>query len=65
MGFDTQRNEIVAVCRQLLMEEKVAVVPGNAFGSSGEGFIRVCYAASMEDIFEALKRIKRFMERMN
>ena len=50
---------------RLLMEEKVAVVPGNAFGRSGEGFVRVCYAASMENIFEALKRIKRFMERLN
>lgn len=50
---------------RLLMEERVAVVPGNAFGKSGEGFVRVCYAASMENIFEALKRIKRFMERMN
>jgi aminotransferase len=50
---------------KLLMEEKVAVVPGNAFGASGEGFVRVCYAASMENIFEALKRINRFMGRMN
>jgi aminotransferase len=50
---------------KLLMEEKVAVVPGNAFGASGEGFVRVCYAASMENIFEALKRINRFMGRIN
>ena len=47
---------------KLLREERVAVVPGNAFGASGEGYVRVCYAASMENIFEALKRINRFME---
>lgn len=46
---------------QLLMEEKVAVVPGNAFGASGEGFIRCSYASSMENIKEALKRIERFI----
>ena len=48
-------------CERLLMEEKVLVVPGNAFGECGEGFIRACYAASMEDITEALKRIERFI----
>ncbi|MGL5869768.1 MAG: pyridoxal phosphate-dependent aminotransferase, partial [Clostridium chrysemydis] len=36
-------------------------VPGSAFGDCGEGFIRTCYAASMEDLVEALKRIKRFV----
>ena len=48
---------------QLLMEEKVAVVPGNAFGASGEGFIRCSYASSMENIKEALKRIESFINR--
>lgn len=48
---------------QLLQEEKVAVVPGNAFGESGEGFIRCSYAYSIENIEEALKRIARFVER--
>ena len=48
-------------CEKLLMEEKVLVVPGNAFGESGEGFIRACYASSMEDIIEALKRIEKFL----
>ena len=43
------------------MEEKVLVVPGNAFGEAGEGFIRACYASSMEDIIEALKRIEKFL----
>jgi aminotransferase len=48
---------------QLLLEEKVAVVPGNAFGESGEGFIRCCYAASIEDLEEALERMGRFVSR--
>lgn len=48
---------------KLLMEEKVAVVPGNAFGESGEGFIRCSYAYSIDSIDEALKRISRFVEK--
>ncbi|HML21322.1 MAG TPA: aminotransferase class I/II-fold pyridoxal phosphate-dependent enzyme [Aggregatilinea sp.] len=47
----------------LLMEEKVAVVPGSAFGASGAGFVRACYATSYDKIEEALERIHRFMER--
>jgi aminotransferase len=47
---------------RLLMAEKVAVVPGTAFGASGEGHIRCCYAVSMENIREALKRMRRFVE---
>lgn len=50
-------------CNRLLEEEKVAVVPGNAFGESGEGFIRCSYAYSIENIEEALKRIGRFVEK--
>lgn len=49
-------------CEKLLMEEKVLAVPGNAFGDCGEGFIRACYAASMGDLIEAVKRIKKFIE---
>lgn len=48
-------------CEKLLMEEKVLVVPGNAFGDCGEGFIRACYASSMEDLMEAVKRITKFV----
>jgi len=48
-------------CERLLMAEKVLVVPGNAFGQSGEGFIRACYASSMENIKESLVRIERFL----
>lgn len=50
-------------CTRLLEEEKVAVVPGNAFGDSGEGFIRCSYAYSIENIEEALKRIERFVKK--
>ena len=49
-------------CEQLLISEKVLIVPGNAFGECGEGFIRACYASSMENIMEALKRIERFVK---
>ena len=46
---------------RLLVEEKVAVVPGTAFGRGGEGYIRCCYATSLADIEEALSRMKRFV----
>jgi len=49
--------------RALLKEENVAVVPGTAFGPSGEGYVRMSYASSMENIKEALVRIKRFLNR--
>jgi aminotransferase len=48
---------------RLLMEEHVAVIPGSAFGASGEGFVRAAYAASMANIEEALTRIERFTKR--
>jgi aminotransferase len=51
-------------CTRLLFEEKVAVVPGNAFGASGEGFVRCSYAASMENLREALRRIKSFLRKL-
>jgi len=50
-------------CEKLLLEEQVAVVPGNAFGASGEGFIRCCYAASINNIEEALARMEKFLNR--
>lgn len=46
---------------QLLMKESVAVVPGDVFGESGEGHIRCSYASSIEELQEAVKRIKRFI----
>jgi aminotransferase len=48
---------------KLLVEEKVAVVPGSAFGQCGEGYVRCCYATSLADIEEALTRMKRFVSR--
>ncbi len=49
---------------RLLMEERVAVVPGSAFGPSGAGHVRMCYATSYEQLGEALGRIGRFVERV-
>ena len=48
---------------KLLTEEKVAVVPGSAFGQCGEGYIRCCYATSLPEIEEALKRMGRFVKK--
>ena len=48
---------------RLLIEEKVAVVPGTAFGKCGEGYVRCCYATSLADIEEALSRMKRFADK--
>ena len=47
----------------LLKEEKVIVMPGSLFGSQGEGYVRCCYATSLSDIEEALRRMARFVER--
>lgn len=49
-------------CARLVEEYKVAIVPGNAFGSSGEGYVRVSYAYSINHILEALKRIEAFLK---
>ena len=49
-------------CERCLMEQKVAVIPGNAFGKSGEGFIRCSYAYSIENIKKALSRIEAFVK---
>ncbi|MFZ5917866.1 MAG: aminotransferase class I/II-fold pyridoxal phosphate-dependent enzyme [Chloroflexota bacterium] len=50
-------------CEKLLYEEKVAVVPGGAFGHSGQDHVRACYATSMAKIEEAMIRISRFVEK--
>ena len=49
---------------RLLEEEKVAVVPGDAFGACGEGYLRISYAYSLEDLKHALERIERFLKRL-
>ena len=48
-------------CDRFLEQEHVAVIPGNAFGPGGEGFVRACYAASMKNLTEALNRLERFL----
>jgi aminotransferase len=49
---------------RLLLEEHVAVVPGNAFGLGGEGFIRTCYATGYDQLEDALERIEHFVNRL-
>ena len=49
-------------CMRLLEAERVAVVPGDAFGESGEGFVRLSYSYSVNHLLEALKRIDRFLK---
>jgi aminotransferase len=48
---------------ELLREEKVAVVPGTAFGACGEGFVRCAYATSLDNLKEAITRLRRFTAR--
>jgi len=49
-------------CERLLLEQQVAVIAGNAFGDSGEGFVRMCYAASMQNLETALERMYKFLK---
>jgi len=49
-------------CERFLLEEKVAVIPGSAFGHGGEGFVRICYASSMEKISIALEKMDKFVK---
>ncbi len=55
-GLDSE-----SFAKQLLQEKRVAVVPGTAFGSNGENYIRCSYAVSMDDIEEAMSRISNFI----
>ncbi len=55
----------VEFCRRLLNEQQVAVIPGDAFGACGEGYVRCSYAYSQEKIRECLARIGRFMEQFS
>ena len=52
-------------CEKLLYSKRVAVVPGTAFGDSGEGFVRASYCYSVEHIKEALRRIGEFLDEIN
>jgi aminotransferase len=49
-------------CQRLLSEQRLAVVPGTAFGESGEGHVRISYAYSIDSIKEALVRLRRFIQ---
>ncbi|MBE6138025.1 MAG: aminotransferase class I/II-fold pyridoxal phosphate-dependent enzyme [Erysipelotrichaceae bacterium] len=60
-GFGLSSDEFSI---RLLNEEKVVVVPGNAFGESGEGFIRISYAYSLEDLKKALGRVESFIKKI-
>ncbi len=51
-------------CNRLLYEELVATVPGNAFGESGEGYIRISYAYSLKHLMEAVRRIEKFVNKL-
>ena len=51
-------------CERLLFEERVAVVPGNAFGECGEGFIRCSYATSVEQIQIGIDRMGKFLDKL-
>ena len=50
-------------CEQFLLEEHVAAIPGTAFGLGGEGFVRMCYASSLQNLSEAMDRLERFLGR--
>ena len=49
---------------ELLKEQKVAIVPGTAFGDSGEGYLRISYAYSIENLREALGRLSKFVNKL-
>lgn len=59
-GLDSQE-----FAEQLLQSERVAVVPGNVFGPSGEGYIRCCYATALPLLEEALERMERFLRKIS
>ncbi|MBR0141513.1 MAG: aminotransferase class I/II-fold pyridoxal phosphate-dependent enzyme, partial [Ruminococcus sp.] len=51
-------------CERLLYEEKVAAVPGSAFGECGEGYMRISYAYSLRHLMEAMNRIEKFLKKL-
>ncbi|MDN6640053.1 MAG: pyridoxal phosphate-dependent aminotransferase [Tetragenococcus sp.] len=55
-------QDSMAFCVDLAEKESLAIIPGAAFGVGGEGYVRISYAASMEDLKEAIKRIEHYME---
>ena len=63
IDFDTKMKGLQTELTELLKEEEVAVVPGTAFGACGEGFLRISYAYSLENLKIAMERIGRFLEK--
>ena len=61
VNLDVKQDEFA---NKLLQSKKVAVVPGTAFGASGEGFIRISYAYSLEDLKLALSRVEEFINEL-
>ncbi len=61
IGSSGMNDETFA--ERLLMEERVAVIPGSAFGEAGAGHVRICYAQRYELLEEALQRMERFVTR--
>ena len=61
---DLFTDENAALIRRLLQEKHVAVVPGNAFGECGDGFVRVSYSYSLKHLKIALQRIREFIEEL-
>ena len=51
-------------CERFLREERVAVIPGTAFGPGGEGYVRACYASSMRDLTESISRLDNFLQNL-
>ena len=51
-------------CNKLLEDQKVACVPGNAFGESGEGFVRISYAYSLEELKIAMEKMRIFLDNL-
>ena len=51
-------------CERFLVQEHVAAIPGTAFGASGEGFVRMCYAAALANLSDAMDRLERCPERL-
>jgi aspartate/methionine/tyrosine aminotransferase len=56
-------TDSTAFCRQLLAEERVGLAPGSAFGAGGEGSVRICYAAELDVLEQALERLAQFLAR--
>ena len=52
-------------CEQFLLEQRVAVIPGTAFSPNGEGFVRMCYASSIDNINKALERLDAFLRKFD